>query len=366
MSYAAEIARSVRRYDPSEKAALREFQRTQFGATSRQVDDAFFEWLFERNPYADPAAPTLWLCKRDGVVVGQQASIPVVLKVGDEEHRAAWLVDWMVHPDWRLKGVAPALFAASMAHSELMLGLGFEDLPYRTVQRAGWRDITNLSLFVRPLDPYACTEALGTPRPLAKFAPGVLFRGSARAIGRIAGAMSRVSLDPIPAFDERVNDLWRKVSPEYPILVKRDFTNLRWRYDEGPFSALYDRYYLTRKGELVGYAVLRLEKRHGYIVGRVVDYLVERRSLAPLLALIVEELNAKGVIAVFFEHYLSRSEAILRSLGCLRVRASHKLMFKARDGASPLAASLTRAESWFVMPGDSDFDHVLICTYVRD
>ena len=122
MSYFAEIARSVTRYEPGDKPALRAFQRAYFGAT-RQTDERFFEWLFERNPHQESDRPPVWLCKRDGTVVGQQASIPVVLKIDDIEQRAAWLIDWMVHPDWRLKGVAPALLTANTSEYELMLGL---------------------------------------------------------------------------------------------------------------------------------------------------------------------------------------------------------------------------------------------------
>src|SRR5688572_10255830 len=109
MSYFADIARSVVRYGPAHKASLRAFQRAHFGAAARHADDACAEWLFERNPHKDPGGPSLWVCVRDGVVVGQQASIPVVLKVGSSEQRAAWLVDWMIHPDWRLRGVSLAL-----------------------------------------------------------------------------------------------------------------------------------------------------------------------------------------------------------------------------------------------------------------
>ncbi len=129
------------RYDPSEKKALREFQRVNFGPASRQADDAYFEWLFERNPNREPAGPSLWLCKRDGLIVGQQASLPVLLNVDDRQYRAAWLIDLMVHPQWRLKGVAPALFSAYAKTHEVMLGLGLETPVYRAFRRAGWNDV---------------------------------------------------------------------------------------------------------------------------------------------------------------------------------------------------------------------------------
>jgi hypothetical protein len=282
------------------------------------------------------------------------------LKVQDAEHRAAWLIDWMIDPQWRLRGVAVALLAASAKHHELMLGLGLEDVAYQTVHRIGWNDVGRLSLFVRPLDAGACARVFNLPPVIGKLAPRALLSGSARLGRRMAGALSRISMEPTAAFDDRVDEVWSKARGDYPILVKRDYASLRWRYDDGPFRGLYERYYFKRKGETIGWAVLRLARRRGHTVGRVVDYLVERRWLAPVLALIIDELNAKLAIAALFEQWHPGSEALLRSLGCVRTRSSHRFMFKLTDGGTPLSHVLAQQNNWFVMPGDSDFDHVLV------
>lgn len=360
MSYAREIAESVAPYQPADKAALREFQQEYFGPASRQCDDEFCDWLHERNPHRRQDEPVLWLCKRDGAVVGQQASIPVLLKVGDLQYRACWGIDLMVHRHWRLKGVGPALFAAYERTGEASLGLGIDDAAYRVCRRAGWTDMGSLSLFVRALDPQACAAALQAPKLLTKVAPRLLVSGSARVIGRVAGALTRVCLDPTPAFDERVDRVWIRASRDFPVLVKRDFVSVRWRFDEVPYRGSYERYYLTRRGQIIGYAVVRLEKWHGRFVGRLVDYLTERRWLAPLFALVIEELNAKGAVAVFVEQLYAGAQNVLRSLGCLRVRASKRFMFNVRDRASPLAVALSRADGWFITPSDSDFDHIAL------
>ena len=57
---------------------------------ARQADDAFAEWLFERNPHRDPEGPAIWLCVRDGKVVGQVASVTSDLYVGDTRRRGGW------------------------------------------------------------------------------------------------------------------------------------------------------------------------------------------------------------------------------------------------------------------------------------
>jgi hypothetical protein len=360
VSYFDDVARSVVRYEPIHKSALRTFQRLYFGPATRHSSDEFADWLFERNPHRDPDGPSLWLCIRDGVVVGQQATIPVILKVHNAERRAAWLIDWMIHPQWRMRGVALALLSASAEHHELMLGLGLEDVAYKTVHRAGWTDVGRLSLFVRPLDAGACARALNRSGFIGKLVPRALLGGSARVIRRVAAAITGITAEPIAAFDERVDEIWDKAGGDHAVLVKRDYVSVRWRYDDGPFRGLYQRYYFKRGGETVGYAVLRFAKWRGQPVGRVVDYLVERRWAAPVLATIIDELNAKGAIAALFEQWHPGSERVLRLLGCMRTRPSHRFMFKLHGVDAPLAHALAQANSWFLMPGDSDFDNVLV------
>jgi hypothetical protein len=363
VSYLAEIMASVVRYDPGRhKAQLREFQRTYFGANARQGDDAFESWLFLRNPHRDPRGPSFWLSIRDGAVVGQIASIEARLKVGDAHRRGGWMIDWMAHPAWRLKGVAHALFSAYARDTEVMLGLGIEDLAYRTAARAGWKDVGRLTLYVRPLDTAACAAVLNLPAMLGKLAPRALVAGSASLAGKSARALARVRMEPVAVFDERVGALWARAKADYPVLVVRDFAAVRWRFDDGPQRTQYERYYFFRGGEVVGYAVLRMAAWRGHRVGRVVEYFGERRHLVPMLAQIIEAFAAKGVIAVFFEQCHAGSDRALRALGCLGVRAEHRkrFMIGEREAAAQADPLLYDGSSWFIMPADGDFDHILL------
>lgn len=364
MGYLEKILRSVTPYDASDKVLLRDFQRAQFGQTARHADDAFEDWLFRRNPHAD--APTLWISKRDGIVVGQQGLLPVRLKVDDAEHRAAWLIDLMVHPDWRLKGIAPALLQTSAASTDIMLGLGVEDEAYKTLHRRGWSEITRMSYFVRPLVPKACGAGLNAPKLLTRLAPEVLFRGSAALAGSLMGMATGAALEPIAAFDERVDAVWALASPDYPIVAKRDFTWLRWRFDDAPQRGLYRRYYLTRKGAVVGYAVTRLKSWYGYTAANVVDYFAPRASLGSLLALVFRELNRQGAVAAFVDQVHSGTEKTLKALGCLRVRASWRFMYDVHDRGSALASRLADAASWHVTPADSDYEHIVIAAEAEE
>jgi GNAT superfamily N-acetyltransferase len=364
MSYLEKMLRSVAPYEPADKTIVRDFQREYFGEDSRQVDDRFAEWLFSRNPHARGAS--LWVCTRDGVVVGQQGVIPVQLKVDDAEHRAAWLIDLMVRSEWRLKGVAPALFASSTAAVDILLGLGVEDEAYRTIRRGGWNDIGRMTYFARPIDPRACGAGLNAPKLVTQLAPKALFSGTARVAGSLAGSLSRTALDRIESFDERVDAIWADANSDYPVVVKRDFAYVHWRFDDSPQRALYQRYYLVRQGKPVGYAVARLRRWHGHVAASVVDYFAPCKLVAAMLALVFAELARQNAIAVFVDVVHRGLEPALKALGCLRVRESRRLVYKLPDPQSAIATRLGDRTNWLVTPADADYEHIAIAAEARE
>ena len=306
------------------------------------------------------------MCKRDGVVVGQQGVIPVELKVDDAEHRAAWLIDLMVRSDWRLKGVAPALFASSTAAVEILLGLGVEDEAYRTIRRGGWKDIGRMTYFARPVDPQACGAGLNAPKLVTRLAPKAMFSGTARAAGSLAGGLTRTALDRVDAFDERIDAIWSDSKSDYPVVVKRDHAYVRWRFDECPQRERYQRYYLVRQGKAVGYAVARLTRWHGHVAASVVDYFAPRKLVAAMLALTFAELARQSAVAVFVDVVHSGVETALKALGCLRVRESKRFAYKLPDPESPLAARLGDRSGWLVTAADADYEHIAIAAEARE
>ena len=356
MSYARHIENSVLPYEPADRRVLREFQREYFGPNSRQCSEPFCDWLFERNPHRAPGAPVQWICKRDGIVVGQQASIPVRLKAGDREYRASWGIDLMVRSEWRLRGITPLLAGAYERSAGILFGLGISDAAYRAFMRGGWTDMGRLQLMVRPLDAQACAEAVGNHQWLARRAPQQLVQGSARMMAAIATATRRCTLELAPAFDERADSIWAASAGDYPVLVKRDLQSLRWRFDQFPGQPAYQRYFLMHRSQPVGYAVVRTDSWRGHPVARVVDYLGKRRWLRPLLALVIDAMRQKGIAAVFFEQLYADAAAVLRPLGCVHVNAVTRFILKVQPEAAAASGLVEQPLSWLAMRSDSDSD----------
>ncbi len=348
----------AQRLAESDLPDLWQFQQTHFGATSRQADPVCFAWRFGRHPLllaaADRQMP-FWLCRRDGRVVGQQAGLPLPLQAGERRVDAAWAIDLMVEPEWRLRGIAPALGEALADSVPLLCGLNISDAAHKAFRRAGWLDlgcVARMARLIRPLvagqAPFGSQIATPAEALLSRWAAPLLSVGDAILLPALR-AGSR--WEPVGAFDERADAVWRRSAPHYPLLARRDFSLLRWRFDYAPHAAVYHRHYLIRRGEPVGYAVTRMRGRSLVVV----DYLCAPQDVIALFAHILTDARRCGAVLLVC---LAQPPAIrhrLRAFGFIRQSGPRFMVHPGPD--LPELPGLSDPAAWFLTDGDSDLDH---------
>lgn len=357
MTFSDRMRASVARYRPSEHAALRDFQRQWFGDGSRQTDERCFAWRFTGHPLRHPEGPELWLCGRDGRIVGQQGGLPVTLWVAGQPVSAVWAIDLMVDPAWRLRGVGPALMQNLHDGRPLVCGLGISEDARRAFARAGWIDLGKVPRFVRLLRPLAPGQtpfnnwsASRRAARLSRLAAPVL-RGAEIVTAGLALA-ARTRLEPVPAFDGRIDGLWRRAAARHPVIACRDSLALAWRFDAAPGAADYRRFYLWQGRKLVGYAVLR--RVQGTMT--VVDYLCDPPWLAALFAHCVTVARRQGAVALAALCLPPGQRAILAALGFIR-RSGPRLMIAPAPSAELPLDLLSQPGNWVITESDSDLDH---------
>lgn len=355
--------RGIGRYRDTDADDLRAFQLRMFGEGARQLDRERFAWLYERNPARSPDGVGLWVCRRDGAVVGQQAEIPFSLKVGDTERPAAWAVDLMVDEAWRIRGVAPGLMATQLAGRSLSGGLNLSDKGKRTYERAGWADLGVVDVYVRPLDVGRAMRLAPVSDRLRRLGPvaGAVLR-AADAVLAGASRAAGLRLLPVPRFDERVDEVWAAAAADYPVLAVRDAATTRWRLDDRPDRDRLRRYLLWWRGATVGYVALRRSVAAGDQAAIVVDYLAPARWVAPLLTLAAIEARRDGAVALLCKTRNAPADRWLRAAGFLRRPAVTdepiRFVFWCDETVEgPAVARLvTDADSWFVTSADSDLE----------
>lgn len=356
-SYAERARRGITRLAPRDVEELRRFQAQHFGPDSRQADPRSFAWRFEQHPHVLPTDPPVWICRRDGKIVGQQAGLPFTLHAADRRIPALWTVDLMVDPAWRLRGVAMPLTDALTANTPLSCSLNLSDAAYRAFRRAGWVDLGHVPRFARLLRPLRRGErplgsawsASGATAALSHAASPVLATVDAVAVpGLRAGTM----LEKVSAFDERADAVWARAEPHYPALARRDLTTLSWRFDRAPQANAYERHYLLRRGEPLGYAVTRRKGRSLVVV----DYLCEPHAITPLFAHCLALARQQGAALLACLAMPPAVRRRLKRLGFLE-KPGPRFMMWANDPQGLPMSLLTSPEAWFVTDGDSDLDH---------
>lgn len=360
MSVVAWAQRGIARYEPPDRPDLEAFQRSMFGAGALQLDHDHFQWAFEDVATPDPEGVQFWVCKRNGTVVGQQGGIPFRLKVGERVCRASWAIDLMVAPEWRLRGVGPALSETHSTTSEVAVSVGITDAAYKAYKRGGWLDLGGLATFVRIIDPLRCVRASNHDGRLGRIAAACgtpLVAAASMAFGALAWARG-ARLQDMDAFDERVDALWAAAAPHHPVIAERTLRFLSWRFDQCPAAGRFRRLAVLRRGELMGYVVLRAEQWRGASVGVVVDYLVRPGWAMPAFALAVEFARREGLAALLCRTLNTGIERPLTRMGflCLKngLNTPTRIMARPGPGGESLTGRLAERRNWFVTAADSD------------
>jgi GNAT superfamily N-acetyltransferase len=341
---------------------LAAFQLATFEAGSRQVDAARAAWLFDRNPCRSGGATRdLWVCRRDGAIVGQQAEIPFDLRVGEHERRAAWAIDLMVDEAWRLRGVGPALMATQLEAHSIVAALSISDKGYAAYLKGGWTDLGIVPVYVRPLDLARAAGEWALPPRVARAAPvaGPVLRAADRAaVAGLRAAGAR--LEPIDRFDARVDEVWAAASPGYPVLARRDLAALAWRVDERPDRDRLSRHLLVVRGRPVGYVVLRPAGTDAAPTVVVVDYLAPARWVAPLLLAAGVAARRDGAVALSVKTRNRGADRYLRAAGFVRRErgADDPIRFMVHCTDEPhVCALVSEPDHWFVTSADSDLEY---------
>jgi GNAT superfamily N-acetyltransferase len=341
------------------------FQARSHGTGARQSDPAWLAWL-GANPELAGEGPPVWICRRDGAVVGSQSGVPIRLKEGSRTVRAQWAVDLFVEPAWRLRGVGPALIEAQLRSGGLVAGVGISDAAHRAYTRGGWRDLGDIPYYARPVDAAWGPRQMGLTGPRATMSRVALGPALAatRSASRVLARVVHARLEPISAFDERVDDVWADAAPAFDVIAVRDRRALAWRFDAIPGAGAIARHYLMERDRVRGYVVTRVESWRGAPVLVVLDYLASPAWLVPLLGGVLGLDAARNVEAIHCRTLNPAGDRVFRATGFIRVSASDPAGFLARSARTPRRfvvdgrggperPAFERAR-WFVTGADSD------------
>jgi hypothetical protein len=325
-----------------------------------QGREARYRKYYERNPLGPPV---LFLAREEEsqALVGMATIFPTQLRVFGEIVPAAIGGDFAVDDGHRGFGPSVALQRASvaaLAERGMACSFGYpNEFSEPIIKRVGYVDVGRLSRFVKVLRGRAVVDAYVETGWLA----------------RVAGALSRVLLDPLLAardrlrrrprvlrverpdrFDERFVPLWDALWREHGITSDRNAELLNWKYELGEPGGIYTMLAVVGEDDRVaGYVVYRVRNEIRHLVD--VAFMPSGEVLDALLSEVVRDSRKAGATAIT-TLYLGRANLLterLRAFGFVR-RTDESGLRVYVPGESELDRQLVEPDNWYFLTGDAD------------
>lgn len=344
----------IKQFQIADTEALLFFLQIAYPDEPRKSEDSFWRWHFLENPNAPIEDIPLWIAKDGEEIVGQLATIPVTLKVGEKETRAIWILDFIVHTDYRGKGLGKRLVLAAKEYCSTMITLGINEHSSAVFRSLQWTAVGGIHRYHKLLFP---GNALGEiakyelVRSIANFIYTLFRRGMVDS-----SQNKNVFVHPVTSFDNTFEDLWKRASLQWPCAVVRDQSYLEWQFIKQPgkkFQILgaYER------DRLVGYVVLFFRKpEYGDAPPKVAitDIVYDAASSYDVIDVLLKaaihlalERRAGSLVTDVLDE---RVEKQLKDLGFWRIKAAPQFMASTNEHEDLIYDS----HNWFLTRADSD------------
>ncbi len=322
-------------YEPSDRPALLELMR----GAGLGLDDAEFEWWFERNPTTSPRL--ISVARADGVLVGALGMTMFPVLAGGREGLLAVPLHAATSSNHRGRGIFSGLELRNerdAAEAGAAGAIAFPNPRSRSLLHAlGWVDLPPLRIWARPLAVVRAARALA--RPAASREALHPRTDGERTLGAFR-------VEPLRRFDSEAEAVWRGVARGNELV--RDASFLNWRYVDTPRE--YRCFGAYHGATLAGFAVLGQTVRRGVSAGVVADLVASRNAArVALLRRCLAEL-APGTPALVSLVRAHERRAFLR-VGFVPTHARVRVVGKALGEPS----LLDDRAGWRFALGDLDF-----------
>ena len=246
----------IKQFTVADTDALLAFLREAYPDDPRKSDPAYWKWHYLENPYTHLDDVPLWVLEDAGRIVGQVATIPVTLKVGAAERRAIWILDFIVHENYRGQRWGRRLLDTAREHCRTMIALGINAGSTGVLNSQKWAAMGSINRYHLLLNPGHALKELSGVRPLAR-AVNLAYAPLRPRVGEQTA--DGVSVRVVEQFGADFDDLWQRAAAQWPCAVVRRAAYLDWQFAQQP-GKRYETLGLYAGGRLAGYVVLFFRK----------------------------------------------------------------------------------------------------------
>lgn len=345
----------IKQFETSDQDALLSFLRVAYADEPVKSHPVFWRWHFLENPYASPGDVPLWIVKNVERVVGQMATIPVQLKVGEDERRALWIIDFILLPEYRGRKLGKRLMqVARETYCKTMIALGYNEQSEAVLRSHKWVSLGSINRYHKLLFPGNAAKEISRLGP-ARHIANLIYTPLRPRISKLSSTMNGV-LREVTYFDSSFDELWKDASIQWPCAVVRNARFLEWQFMKQP-GKKYDVLAYYEEDRLLGYIVLFFRKAEGGGVSSkaaISDICYSSRNSKKVIDNLL-----KGALRLALERRVgslvtdvldARVEQSLRRLGFWRIKAAPPFM----AGTNERQDLIYERDNWFLTRADSD------------
>lgn len=325
-----------------------------------QLRKTRWHWQYYENPANPETEPILWVAEEEtkedektkSRIVGLVCPLAVKVRTPLGLTLGSWCNDWIVHSDYRGKGLGWQLEDAWVKTFPIALGRGWSKRAYEVSVKLG---LITVSGFLRcwiVLSRFGFASLLWRVRHFERLKrllllPVGLTLSKKRQLGVELGVSSSLLGDE--------EGIWIRVASCYGFAVERDQAYLEWRYSKNPMQEFkYIR--ATSNGKLLGLAIVRLSSDRPPI-GVICDLVLDPNDIqvgVGLLEKAIEFFSSKGACAVTLD-LPPALEPVIRAIKRPIMIEEAKILVGDNDGKYG-DLGIYDAKSWYLSRSDSDID----------
>jgi acyl transferase domain-containing protein/acyl carrier protein len=351
-------ARAISGYEAGAEPDILAFQAEAFPDRQPELVPSRWRWMFVDSARRLGVDPRFWVYRDEGRIVGQMGSIPVRVKVGDEERQTGYLVETMVLQPYRPHAVGSRLIVSAHEEQPFSLSLGQSAEAREILFRLGWKQVGPLQIarmLVRPSN--VLKGKLPAP---AAWAAGLGLRASS-TVRALWGERSHFTAQGVERFGARHDRLWASVSRDVSCGVVRDSSYLNWKYVDQPGQDFLRLEFVDDRG-VAGVAVWMLREpdgvyryRRAFLVDVVAPF-SDAWTLQQVLLGACAVASDAGADALLCYHINDRLTQALRRCGFHLREPQRFLLLDPSPLTEAQRAQALSADAWLVTHGDSDID----------
>jgi GNAT superfamily N-acetyltransferase len=346
----------IKQFEPEEQDALLKFLRLAYPGEPRKSEEAFWRWHFLEHPLIKLNDAPLWVVKSGAQIVGQLAAIPIKLKVGAESIRSIWIIDLIVHQDYRGQKLGQRLIATAFEAYPTIVALGINENSFPILKSFNWAELGYIHRYHRLLFPGDAVKELAKLGLVRKLVNLVYAPLRPRLPSKLSFTSGR-EVREVAEFDSSFDEFWQRASVNWPCAVERSARHLDWQFMRQP-GKKYDVLGLYEADRLAGYVVLFFRKPEPrgsappkvaisdfcYDASASVEVIDELLQAALHLAL---ERRAGSLVIDILD---SLVEERLKRFGFWRIKNAPRFM----AGTRARQELIYNPDNWFITRGDSD------------